>query len=141
MSDQPPSSGPDEQVGSVADEAAKLLGALTDWARDQGQAHVDSAEEVFRGLGAAAHSVNDHLATGGEDCRYCPVCLVIAQVRRTTPEVREHLALAASSLMQAAAGMLATQVPTDQRRSGPVERIDLDEEPRDEDGQGGGTAP
>ena len=29
-------SGPDEEIGSVAEEAAKLFGALSEWARDHG---------------------------------------------------------------------------------------------------------
>ena len=50
-------------------------------------------------------------------------------VRQTSPEVRAHLAVAASSLLQAAAGMLATAVPDDARgRVGGVERIDLDDD-------------
>ena len=28
--------GPDDEIGSVADEAAKLFGAFSDWARDHG---------------------------------------------------------------------------------------------------------
>jgi hypothetical protein len=70
--------------------------------------------------------VSEHIATGSEDCRYCPVCQVIHVVRDTNPEVRAHLAVAASSLMHAAAGLLATR--PDQARSGRVEKIDLDDE-------------
>ena len=71
--------------------------------------------------------MNEHIATGSEDCRYCPVCQVIHAVRHTSPEVKAHLASAASSLMHAAAGVLATQVPRSDRPSG-VEKIDLDDE-------------
>jgi hypothetical protein len=53
------------------------------------------------------------------------VCQVIHVVRQTSPEVRAHLSVAASSLMHAAAGLLATQA--DGRTSSqPVEKIDLD---------------
>lgn len=120
---------PQEAVGSVGEEAAKLFGALSDWARDQG------AEQVGDRAGAAAagardalvdglHGLGEHVATGGQDCRYCPVCQVIHAVRQTSPEVREHLARAATSLVQAAAGLLAPPA----RERGPVERIDLDDE-------------
>jgi hypothetical protein len=49
-------------------------------------------------------------------------------VRQTSPEVRAHLATAASSLLQAAAGLLATTVPDHARTREGVERIDLDDE-------------
>jgi hypothetical protein len=50
-------------------------------------------------------------------------------VRQTSPEVRAHLAVAASSLLQAAAGLLATAVPDEPREgSAGVERIDLDDD-------------
>ncbi|MCW2846819.1 MAG: hypothetical protein JWR90_793 [Marmoricola sp.] len=121
----PPGPGNPEAVGSVGEEAAKLLGALSEWARDQGTDYAGSAAGA---AGAFAHAVNDvseHVATGSEDCRYCPVCQVIHVVRQTNPEVRAHLAVAASSLMHAAAGLLATRVD-DQQRSPSVEKIDLD---------------
>ncbi len=54
------------------------------------------------------------------------MCRAIHLVRQTSPEVRAHLAVAASSLVQAAAGMLATD-PADSRRTRDgVEHIDLD---------------
>jgi hypothetical protein len=104
-----------EDVGSVGDEAAKLLGALTDWARDHGA-----------GLG---HDLSDHLATGAPECTYCPICRTVHAVRQASPEVRTHLAVAAASLMQAAAGILAAASAEEPHpRPGPVEHIDLDEE-------------
>jgi len=122
-----------DHVGSVAEEAAKLFGALSGWAREQG-------EEVGHGLGHGvgqgvagaaqgisefAHNVNEHFATGGEDCLYCPICRGVHFVRSTSPEVREHLVTAASSLLQAAAGLMASHVSSD-RRTPSVEHIDLD---------------
>ena len=75
--------------------------------------------------GTRCTSVDEHIATGSADCRYCPVCQVIHVVRETSPEVRTHLAMAAGSLMNAAAGLLATQA---QRPRPPgVEKIDLDD--------------
>ena len=38
-----------------------------------------------------AQEVNDHIATGSAECRYCPVCRVVHAVRETSPEVRTHL--------------------------------------------------
>jgi hypothetical protein len=120
-----PRSGSDEPVGSVGEEAAKLFAALSTWARDQGVEHVGTAAGAASAMSDALHSINEHVATGSEDCRYCPVCQAIHLVRTTSPEVKAHLAVAASSLMHAAAGVLATQVPADKK--GPVEKIDLDD--------------
>jgi hypothetical protein len=134
MSDHPEGDGSDqpregsasqEQVGSVGEEAAKLFAALSGWARDQGTDYAGSAAGAAAAMSGAMHAVDEHIATGSEECRYCPVCQVIHAVRSTSPEVKAHLAVAASSLMQAAAGLLATQVPPD--RKGPVEKIDLDD--------------
>ena len=102
-------------VGSAAEEAAKLFTAMEDWARQR-----------------AGHAFDEeHIATGSPECQYCPVCQVIHAVRSTSPEVKEHLAVAASSLMHAAAGLLATH--TGPSSSSPVQKIDLD------DGDDGGS--
>lgn len=133
---------PGGTVGSVGEEAAKLFGALSDWARDQGAgpgagpgAGAGAREALAHGL----HEVGEHLATGSAECRYCPVCQVIHVVRQTSPEVRAHLASAAGSLAQAAAGLLATAPPSER---GPVERIDLDDDGAwDEPGPSGEPGP
>lgn len=117
------------QVGSAAEEAAKLFGAVADWARDHGGelggAVSGLAAQASHGLGTAAHDIDAHLA-GGEDCRYCPICRGIQAFRSASPEVREHLTSAFASLASAASAALATAVPDD-RRPG-VERIDLTDE-------------
>jgi hypothetical protein len=133
--------GSQEPVGSVGEEAAKLLHALQDWAKDTGSEPSDAAAAAATAAAGAAagaattwERLNEHLATGGTDCRYCPVCQVISAVRQTSPEVREHLAHAASSLMQAAAGVLATQVPdrSADRQEAPVQKINLDDDGKDD---------
>jgi hypothetical protein len=101
-------SSEDEPVGSLGDEAAKLLGVLAGWASEH------------------AHDVNEHLATGDAECLYCPICRTVHAVRDASPEVRTQLATAASSFLQAAAGLLAaadTGEPVSR-----VQRIDLDDE-------------
>jgi hypothetical protein len=127
--DGPGQSGerPEEQVGSVADEAVKLFGALADWARDHGSDVGGGLAGLADHAAQTAKDVNEHLATGAAECTYCPLCRTVHAVRQASPEVRAHLATAASSLLQAAAGALATAVPNDPGgRSGAVERIDLD---------------
>jgi hypothetical protein len=129
--DGTPGPGEPESVGTVGEEAAKLLGALSEWARDQGTDYAGTAAGAANSFAHAVRDVNEHIANDSADCRYCPVCQVIHVVRSTSPEVREHLSVAASSLMQAAAGLLATNTPgtsgSGASSSGPVEKIDLDD--------------
>jgi hypothetical protein len=60
---------------------------------------------------------------------------VISAVRGTSPEVRQHLTTAATSLMHAAAGLLATQMPepSKERADGGVEKIDLSDDEWEDD--------
>jgi hypothetical protein len=110
-----------EPVGSVAEEAAKLLGAMSGWAREHG----DGAAAMADSLTGELH---DHLATGSPECAWCPVCRTVTAVRQTSPEVRAHLTSAASSLLMAVSGMMATHPAG---RDSAVERIDLDDESDD----------
>jgi hypothetical protein len=123
--DQPGGDGVDS-VGSVGEEAAKLFAALSGWAREQGTDHAAAAAGAAAAMSETMHSFNEHIATGSEDCRYCPLCQVIHAVRETSPEVKAHLTVAASSLVQAVAGILATHLPNDAASS--VQKIDLDDD-------------
>jgi hypothetical protein len=119
QTDGPGGSGdPQEPVGSVAEEAAKLFGAVAGWAREHG----DGFSTLGAHLGDGAH---EHLATGDPACTWCPVCRTVTALRQTSPEVRAHLTSAASSLMLAVSGMMATHPPA---RDAGVERIHLDDE-------------
>jgi hypothetical protein len=104
----------DEPVGSAAEEAAKLLGALGDWAKE----HVQDADE--------------HLATGAPECTWCPVCRTVHAVRTASPEVKAQLATAAQSLLQAASGLLAAATQAAQQPPSSVQHIDLDDDAADE---------
>jgi hypothetical protein len=99
----------EEPVGSVGEEAAKLLGALADWAGDH------------------AREVNEHLATGDAECLYCPVCRSVHAVRQASPEVKAQLTSAASTFLQAAAGLLSAAGQAEPASSR-VQHIDLDDE-------------
>ncbi|WP_232675777.1 hypothetical protein [Nocardioides sp. R-C-SC26] len=134
--DPPPDGAdqPGEPIGSVGEEAAKLFGALADWSRQQGN---DLGAGVAQGLGGlaghaatSAREINDHVATGSEECLYCPVCRTVHLVRQTTPEVRAHLTSAATSFLQAVVGVLATLPPPPGEGARPsgVERIDLEDD-------------
>lgn len=104
--------GDAEDLGSVAEEAVKLLGALSGWAKD------------------ATHDLDQHLATGSAECTVCPICRTVHVVRGLSPEVKTQLATAATSLLNAAAGLLATAVPdqADPASRAGVEHIDLDDD-------------
>ena len=58
---------------------------------------------------ARAARYSDLFAEGHEhasDCAYCPICATIAVIRKTKPEVLDHLAAAARELIMAAGLML-----------------------------------
>ncbi len=122
--------GSDEEVGSVADEAVKLFGALSEWAREHGSDLGQGLSGLASQAAASAQDVNEHIATGSAECAYCPICRTVHVVRMASPEVRSHLAVAAASLMQAAAGILAAAAADGERTGTPrgeeVEHIDLD---------------
>src|SRR5215208_1283283 len=91
-----------DPVGSVAEEAAKLLGAVSGWAREHGDGVAGLAD-------AMADGFHEHPAAGSRQCAWCPVCRTVAAIRQTSPEVRAHLASAASSVMLAVSAMMATR--------------------------------
>ncbi|WP_028645738.1 hypothetical protein [Nocardioides sp. URHA0020] len=107
--DDPSTTDPTDAVGSVAEEAVKLLGALSSWAQD------------------AAPDLDAHLATGSTECTYCPICRTVHLVRELRPEVREQLATAATTALQALSGLLVAATPDARRSPGGVEHIDLDD--------------
>jgi hypothetical protein len=111
----------DEPVGGVGDEAAKLLGALADWA---GERAGDWGEQV--------REVDQHIATGDAECRYCPICRTVHAVRDASPEVKAQLASAASTFLQAAAGLLAAAAQPQGQPSSRVQHIELDDEEEDD---------
>ncbi|CAN5614775.1 hypothetical protein BH11ACT8_BH11ACT8_06510 [soil metagenome] len=128
------------EVGSVGEEAAKLLGALSDWAKDSGgdlgSGLGTGLGQSLRGLAGQAAStmsgISAHIDTGAPECTYCPICRTVHVIRTTSPEVKAHLASAASSFLQALVGVLATLPPPQGAGSGSdFERIDLD---ADDDG-------
>jgi len=131
---------PKPEVGSVGEEALKLFSALLDLARQQGADVGGGLSGLADQAASLAHEVNGHIATGSAECKYCPVCRVVHAVRETSPEVKAHLLTAATSLLQAAAGVLETVPPPDQsgapQRGPAVERIDLDDS---DDGSGDGS--
>lgn len=121
-----------EPVGSLGEEAAKLLSAVQDWAKENGDEYAGAAADAASGASTVWGSLNEHLATGGDSCTYCPLCRVISAVRATSPEVKSHLAASVTSLAQAITAALETDVDRARGRDSGVEKIDLSEEPWDD---------
>jgi len=92
--------------GPAAAEALRLLSAVQDLARD---------------------GVGEHAATGAEECRYCPVCRLIAILRGDRPEVTDRLAEAGTAFLAALRAALGPGSPAAApAEPPPVQRIDLD---------------
>ena len=118
-------------VGSLGEEAARLLGALSGWAREHATDAGDGLSGFASQAAASAHDLDHHLATGAAECTVCPVCRTISAVRQVSPEVTAHLSAAVTSLAQAAAALLATAPPAP-RSTADVEHVDLaDDWPED----------
>lgn len=117
-----PPYGEHEPVGSVTEEAAKLLSALQGWARE----HVADYSRTASGLGSS------YIADGSAACKVCPLCQLIAAVRGINPESIEHLGHAAGSVFSALAGLVEAAQRSDARRDSPVEKISLlDDDPEE----------
>lgn len=99
-------------VGSLGEEAFRLLGALSGWASQHGLDVQEHAEDVVRHARDTARQVSEgfeeHLATGAQECTWCPLCRTVHAVRQVSPEVRTHLTAAAVSLVHAASALLGT---------------------------------
>jgi hypothetical protein len=89
-----------EPVGTLAEEAAKLLSAAQEWAKSR-----------FEG---------DHPS----DCQLCPLCQAIGALRQVKPETIEHLVAAAASF---ASALRTTVSPAPSPEPGRVQHIDVDE--------------
>lgn len=104
-----------EPLGSAAEEAARLFGALEDWAR-------------ARTGGLAGLADEEHLATGSAACLVCPVCQAVSAVRAVRPETVEHLLDAAASFVAALRSTVSGHgAPADPAPSSGVEHIDVRE--------------
>jgi hypothetical protein len=94
--------------GPLADEAAKLVEAIGEWAR------------------GAAGGISLSAVGEGAECQVCPFCQLMALVRRTNPETFGHLADASASMIAALRTVVEKHDHPGARNAG-VERIDLDD--------------
>lgn len=119
-----------EPVGSLAEEAAKLIAVVQGWAADaDSEPNRDDRAAADDAAHADESAHADHTAHGDHgsaaECRWCPLCQLARAAKATTPEVREHLTSAAMSLALAFKGLMdGIEVPAG--RDEPVEKIDLD---------------
>jgi hypothetical protein len=102
--------------GPLAEEAARLVEALSDWART----HTGDLP------GALGNAVGGSAQFGASaECRLCPVCQMIALMRQARPETFAHLLDASTALTAALRSMVETHGA--HRPQSGVERIDLDD--------------
>lgn len=98
--------------GPLGEEAARLVEAIGDWARGA--------------VGDASPGApNESSPHRGPECQVCPLCQVLALVRRTQPETFGHLADASASMVAALRTFVERHDHPSARPTG-VERIDLD---------------
>ena len=98
-----------EPVGSLAEEAARLLGAAQAW--------------------AGGMTSGSPTAGGSAECSVCPVCQLVRALRGVKPETVEHLLAATTSLASALRSMVDSAAGHDHggtRRATPVQHIDID---------------
>jgi hypothetical protein len=100
--------------GPLGEEAARLVEALSDWARGQ--------------------AGDPQIATGGAECRLCPLCQLIAVMRHARPETFAHLLEASAALTAALRSVVEGHEHGESARGG-VQRIDLDDDARTESGR------
>jgi len=126
-----------ERVGSLPEEAAKLVAVLQGWAGDNvppphtGGESDPAAFDDSAGEGdSGSESPPGHDPLSSE-CRYCLWCQAIRTAKGTSPEVREHLTNAATSFALAVQSLLetpSTEATARSRSESPIEKIDLAED-------------
>jgi hypothetical protein len=108
----------DDPVGSLGEEAVKLLSALSTWAQDH------TGGEPSPTAGERACSCASPVA-----CHWCPVCQAVAAVRAASPELKDQLVSSGLALTAAARLFLeALAAPTAPGPAPEVERIDLSDD-------------
>jgi hypothetical protein len=118
-----------EAVGTLAEEAAKLISALSSMSfseREGDGTGADTGHDTGRDTRRHDRHDDDHDPLSPE-CRYCPICSLGRAARSVTPEVREHLASAAMSLVLALKGFL-DEAASEAAADPAVEKIDLAED-------------
>ena len=96
-----------QDVGPLAEEAARFVEAMSDWARGH--------------VGMSAGSIGH-----GAECTLCPFCQLLSLLRQARPETFAHLLDASASLTAALRSVVETHASNNSH--GGIERIDLDDD-------------
>jgi hypothetical protein len=107
-----PDAGAAPTPGPLAEEAVRLVEALSDWTRTN--------------LGDLPGAVSSHVG-GSAECKLCPFCQALGVLRQTRPETFAHL-LEASTALTAALKSVVDSASSGRGTRGGVERIDLDDD-------------
>ena len=112
----------DEQVGSVADEAAKLLESLRRSAESAGAETPATATQTETGTTPEADSATEHPASepGAHDpfCTWCPLCRTAEVVRSLSPETITRLADLATLAATVLADLASSRTPAESSDAG-----------------------
>lgn len=103
-----------QPVGSLTEEAAKLLAVLQGWTAAPAETSENDPD---------ANTSHD---PDGSECRWCPHCRLVRAAKATSPEAREHLTHAATSFALAVQELLAT-TPEPAERAEDSERTERTE--------------
>jgi hypothetical protein len=114
----------DPEVGSLAEEAARLFDALGTRVRRDGAEVGSSVASAGEWANRAWHDLGEHLSTAGGECQYCPLCRLAKGLREASPDLGDQVGKAALAAIRAVTHLVARDAPA--RRAG-VERIDLDD--------------
>ncbi|MBA3250664.1 MAG: hypothetical protein H0T66_10265 [Geodermatophilaceae bacterium] len=112
--------GPGPAPGSLAEEARRLVEALSEWGRSHAGPLADAArayagplaDQVRREAGSAPGHFSDWLPGAGApgqaapECRYCPICQLIALLRGDRPEAAAGLVAAGTAFAEALRSVL-----------------------------------
>ena len=104
--------------GPLAEEAARLVEALSEWARTH-------TGDLPGAVGAQLGGTSQFGASA--ECRLCPFCQAIALLRQARPETFAHLLEASTALTAALRSMVETHGHRNPAHNG-FERIDLDDD-------------
>jgi hypothetical protein len=117
----------EDPVGSLGEEAVKLLSAVSAWAQDHAAGSADEPAEPGPAQGSTCS------CGGTSTCAWCPVCQAATFARAASPELKEQLVTAGLALTSAARLLLEQlaappTAPGPDGRSDDVEHIDLSDE-------------
>lgn len=113
--DHPRDHPPDDPVGSLGEEAAKLLAAASAWAHEQradaepddGSPDRDDQDERCTSCGSTSRS---------EPCTWCPICQAAGFVRSASPELRAAVRGSVVSLSELARTVLESLADHERQR-------------------------